>query len=273
MSGDLWPIHARQWPLLGRPLRPGPEDVAPIEAEAASMHAVDPSAPLRALLLGVTPEIATMRWPAPTELLAVDRCAGMIALVWPTSGLPRDARAVRGDWRALPAGDGSIDLAMGDGSLTPVAWPDDYRAIVAELRRVVRVGGRCVLRLFAAPREREDLAAVARDLESGRIASFHAFKWRLAMAVADGAPNVRLADVWAAWREVVRDPPALLARLGWPASLLATIDVYRDAPASYSFPPVDDVVRAFADGFVEVARHVPRYELGDRCPTLVFRRA
>jgi hypothetical protein len=56
-----WNAHARRWANLGHPLRPGPQDIARYEAAVAELFS---SAPLKALLLGVTPEVACMSWPS-----------------------------------------------------------------------------------------------------------------------------------------------------------------------------------------------------------------
>ena len=65
---DSLALQARHWNLLGPPLRPSRDDVAILEGVVQSLH----TAP-RVLLLGVTPELATLAWPAGTELVAVDR--------------------------------------------------------------------------------------------------------------------------------------------------------------------------------------------------------
>src|SRR5262245_61954580 len=198
---DHWPAHARQWSKVDRPLRPGPEDVAVGEAEAARWQRERPGARLRALLLGVTPELATLGWPEGTALTAVDRSAEMIGYVWPAARVPAGARALRGNWLRLPVEAGSADLCVGDGCFSALPRPDEYRTVAREIRRAIGAEGTCVMRVFAAPERRERISDVARDLFAGRIGSFHCFKWRLAMSLPAGEGGaVRLADIWDAWR-------------------------------------------------------------------------
>ena len=218
----------------------------------------------RALLLGVTPELAGMRWPAGTSLLAVDRSPAMIEHVFP----PATGRAVQGEWTALPCGDGELDVAVGDGSLTNLAFPGDYARLADELARVIRPGGRLALRLFAAPEPRETLAEVAADLRAGRIAGFHALKWRIAMAIEPDERDVPVAAILAAFDELVPDR----SQLPWSAETIATIDVYRGSTLAYSFPRLPSVEAALAPRFAVASVHVPCYELGERCPTVVFDR-
>jgi SAM-dependent methyltransferase len=207
-----------------------------------------------------------MRWPDGTSLLAVDRSEAMIGAVFPVG---RGA-AVLGEWLALPCADTSIDWVVGDGCASTFRYPTDYVRLAAELRRVMAPDGELVLRLFAAPDEPEPLDTIARDLAAGRIAGFHALKWRIAMAVQPGDRNVRVVDLLAGFDELVADRAALAARTGWSPAVIAAIDVYRDSEVSYSFPTLAEVRDALGDVLVERACHVPGYELGDRCPTLVL---
>lgn len=256
--GDHWPTHARGWGLVGPPLRPCPEDVGIVEREVAALETP------RALLLGVTPELATLAWPAGTRLLAVDRSVAMVETVFPRTGTPPGATAQVGEWTALPIPPASIDVAVGDGCLVNLAYPAGYRPFFDELHRVLVPGGRLILRLFAAPEPLEPLAAVT---SAGNL---HALKWRIAMAIQRPDHNVRVADILAAFEELVPDRDALARATGWSRAVIDTIDVYRGSTLEYSFPTLAEVRAAIAERFVERACHVPAYELGDRCPTLVL---
>jgi SAM-dependent methyltransferase len=266
---DLWPSQARHWHLLGPPLRPSRDDVAIVEGVVRALLATP-----RVLLLGVTPELATLAWPPGTELAAVDRCAGMIGAVWPSSGTPAGARAVQGDWRALPIDDASVDLVLGDAVMTLLAFPHDTEALFTEVHRVLRPEGRFVVRALVPHGTREDVSGVSRDLLAGRIGSLHAFKVRLLMALHPSPEQgTRLADAWDAWQAVAPDPRALATELGWKLEALATIAVYRDSPVVYAFPTVEELdVIARRAHLARDAVQVPRYELGDRCPTITWRK-
>ena len=243
---EHWARIARHWALLGPPLRPSPEDVAIAATSAKNAR--------RLLVLGATPELAGLAVP---ERIAIDRSRAMIDVI-----LPRGVPGIVGDWRALPLASRSIDLVCGDGALACVPYPDGYRAVAAELARVLAPGGRAVLRLFASPPARESIDDLRGAI--GSIAGFHAFKWRLAMAIAGDDRHVRVADVWRVFETFDR------AALPWPRPVIDTIDTYRDSPVSFWFPTVEETRAALAP-LVDVACHTPGYELGDRCPTLVLR--
>ncbi|HTM23481.1 MAG TPA: class I SAM-dependent methyltransferase [Kofleriaceae bacterium] len=262
MREGHWQAQADQWQWIGAPLRPSPADLAVF---SAAVHTPAP----RALLLGVTPEIATMAWPPGTALLAVDHSPAMIRRVWP--GRRAGAAVVCASWTALPTADASFDLVIGDGCFTPLPYPEVQRQVLAAVHRVLRAGARFVGRFFVRPEHPEPLAAVVDDLRRGAIGNFHVFKWRLAMALhGDLDQGVRLADVWTAWRAAVPDPAALAAARGWPPPVVATIDAYREVTTRYTFPTLTELrAQLTAAAFTELACHVPAYELGDRCPTLI----
>src|SRR5437016_4809001 len=93
----VWDRHARQWHTLGPPLRPSAQDIEIMERTVDAHYAASGRSSMDAVLLGVTPEIATMRWPRVTRLRAFDRNPSMIKQVWP--GNPQiDAVAACANW-------------------------------------------------------------------------------------------------------------------------------------------------------------------------------
>ena len=83
---EHWSDTARLWEQLGPPLRPSREDTEFVQS-AIDAWAVGKRAP-RALILGVTPELYKLRWPAGADVLAMDHTQAMIDCV-----LPRPARS------------------------------------------------------------------------------------------------------------------------------------------------------------------------------------
>lgn len=255
-----WARHARSWSLIGQPLRPCPEDTRIVEAEVA---AIADGRAVNALVLGVTPELVGLPLPSGSTVVAIDREPVMIDLLFEPAA---DRRAIVGDWRTMPLPDASIDIALGDGCVTLFAY-DELHAFAAELARVIRPGGVLVLRLFAALAS-ESLDAVRAELSS--FGSFHALKWRIAMAIQSPRRGIAVTAIRDAFNDLVPDRAALVERTGWSRDVVDHIDSYVGSPAVYSFPTIDEVRAVFAPLFTEIACHVPSYELGERCPTLVF---
>jgi SAM-dependent methyltransferase len=263
-----WRSVGAQWALQESPGLPSPEDIAFYEQSVADWHAQARPASVLALLLGVTPEIALMRWPAGAEVVAVDQSQGMIGAVWP--GARPGHAAVCARWTELPLAAASRDVAIGDGCYSCLDAAA-YRVMSRALREVLRPGGLLVMRFFVRPEARESTAQVFADLFAKRIGSFFAFKWRLAMALHGTlAEGVRLADVWDAWHAAVPQPEALARHLDWSLPKILMMDHYRKSELRYTFPTLAEARVALEDDFREIACRVPYYELGTRCPTLIL---
>lgn len=269
----VWDAHAAQWKRIGPPLRPCPQDVRLFGESLArwANPAPDRRGP-RALLLGVTPELALMEWPRETRLLAVDRNPSMIRRVWPAPEKPR-ALAVCGAWETAPAAPGTFDIALGDGCFTNLSYPNGYRRLAERLHEALSPQGLLTLRFFTRPPRPEGLPEIRADLEEGRTGSFHAFKWRLAMAVQgmDAERGVRLDDVWKAWDDLRSKAAVGIAKAGWTREAMATIENYRGAEARYTFPSLEEVRRVLKGRFREEGCAFGDYELADRCPILSLR--
>jgi len=270
-----WDAYAARWRLIGAPLRPAVQDLEYLRESVARLGRAPSASPTepsrRALLLGVTPEIAELAWQPPHRLLAVDKSEGMVNGVWP--GDTETRRAIVGDWLALPPSEAPFDLVVGDGIFTLFDFPDGYARLAAALAQLVAPGGLLSVRLFCRPEPSESLDQVFRALFDGAIGNFHVFKWRLAMALqGDATRGVRLADIWTTFCERGGSVAKVAARAGWPEPVVGTIEGYRDVEDRYSYSTAREVVGALAAGFELVETWRPRYELGERCPHLTFRK-
>lgn len=257
-----WEDMARKWARVKPPLRPNAEVAAAVKAELAALDGAT-------LLLGVTPELATIAAP----LIGVDRNPGMIACAWPGNAPGR--HAVQGDWLAMPVAGNSVANAIGDGSFNTLAYPDGYVRLFDQLARVLKPGGRVVVRNFTTPEAGDALAAVREAVLARRIVSLHAFKWHLAMAVVAqaGSPDIRVTRIRDAFHEIFPDQTALMAATGWTADEIDTIEVYKDSVVSFSFPTLSQFRQVIPAGFGRL-RVLPSgsYEMAERCPILVLDR-
>ncbi|MGH7489027.1 MAG: class I SAM-dependent methyltransferase, partial [bacterium] len=159
-----WPDVARQWKQVGPPLRPSPQDIGFLHG---ALNAQGADTQLRALILGVTPELYQLLAPVAHDLIAMDHTQAMIECVWPGA---RDS-VILSDWRKMPLADASQDVVVCDGGLHLLSFPDGQRELVTALRRVVAQGGLCLLRLFIPPPEHESVESVLQDLLDGTVPS------------------------------------------------------------------------------------------------------
>jgi SAM-dependent methyltransferase len=267
VARDHFARIAPKWSQLGPPLRPSPDDIAVMQRAAAQLG---PQA--CAVVLGLTPEIVGCDWPADVTLRAVDHSPAMMAALWPPAKGPANAQALLGDWCALPLPAGSVDLVAGDGCYVLLDHPQGYAALTREVRRVLRPGGRYVIRVFLRPDSAETVAEIAQALADGAIGSVHALKLRLLAALhgASGAGS-RLDDVWQAWSAMAPQLPAhLAAARGWTTEEIVGVEAYHGLQARYYLPTLAEFRQALRPGFTEIECAWGRHELADRCPTLVF---
>ncbi len=255
-SNRHWQDFAKQWNRLGSPLRPCAEDVENFRLAMGNK-------PGRCLLLGVTPELAEL---AP-NLTAIDNSAAMIDALWQSKH-----PALLGDWLQLPFNSSSFDNIVGDGCLTLLEYPVQHENFFAQLSRVIAPGGRIFLRLFVSPEQRESREEVCAEALNGKMKSFHAFKWRLSMAIAAETTNhnLHVAETLATFNRFIPDRTQLASVTGWRTDEIETIDFYRDSTARYSYPTLSQVRDMIPNSLIETGLLYGHYELAERCPILIL---
>ncbi len=265
-GGDV----AHQWHLYGPPLRPCAEDIRAME-DAVRRFSDHRARPLNALLWGVTPEIATMSWPEGTQLLALDKSQPMIDLVWP-GDVAGFRKAVQGDWFEYKCSDVRHDVVIGDGNFAPLDYPRSYRALAAAARVALTDTGIVISRFWVRSAKRETPDSVFEDLRANRIQSFHAFKFRLAMALQENAETgVAVSDVLAAWKRARIDMSSLLAMTGWQRETVDMIYLYEGKTSRLAFPDTAELAAVMSEYFDTLETRYLDYEMGDRCPIVTCR--
>jgi predicted dehydrogenase len=259
----FWQSVPKQWKHFGPPLRPGPEDIRVMQEQAAAWVEQSSAGRCDVLLCGVTPEIASMHWPAGTRLWAVEKSLAMIREVWPANASPAK-QAVQGEWTCLPFAADSFDIVIGDGCLTSLKYPQQQVHFLEAVRAVLRSNGVMITRYFVQPDHPERPEMVFADLQEGRIGSFHAFKWRLAMSLQESASEgVRVDDIWQKWS-------AAKVTTAWPSEAVDTIETYRGSDHRLTFTTLGEIRDLHADLFEEKSCIVCGYELAERCPIMVY---
>ena len=266
-GGDV----AHQWHLYGPPLRPCAADIRAME-DAVRRFADHRGRPLNALLWGVTPEIATMSWPAATQLLALDKSRPMIDLVWP-GDVAGFRRALQRDWFDYRCdADERHDVVIGDGNFAPLDFPESYRALAAAASASLTDAGIVISRFWVRPPKRETPEAVFEDMRANRIRSFHAFKFRLAMALQENAETgVAVSEVLAAWKRARVDMEPLLAMTGWQRETVDMIHLYEGKTSRLAFPSIAELEALMSEHFDTLETRYLDYELGECCPIVTYR--
>jgi hypothetical protein len=269
-SKSYWDHVAPSFSVLGPPLKPSPEDIRFVEKAVANWTSSHPGKRLRALLLGVTAEIATMRWPEASSLIAVDNSFEMARTVWP-GNIPSKRRAVCGDWLSLPQSPASCDVVVGDGSMNCVRYPDGFRALARSVLSVLRPDGVLLLRSFVQPEVKDSIEQVFSDLLQGTFPTVNHFKFQLLMAMQRSTQQgIAVDDVYREWVRRKVDKDHLTTRTGWEKQSIRSIELYQGQDVVHTFPTVSELRSVLAEFFDEVSISTPAYFLGDRCPSFVL---
>ena len=239
MSIDpLWDERAAHFDDWGPPLRPPPADIALYRRFVAHCFG-ERHAPVPALLLGVTPELAAADWPVPLQLTAVDQSEPMVRRVWP-GDVPGQRRAFVGDWWQ-PIDMPRPSLVLTDGA--PVFFPQPQR-LFAHVAAMLSDDGAFVVRAFCAPPRREPLAEVMAGVHAGAFDTFHRFKWHVAMALQDDAgAGVAQHRVWQVITEAAPDWGAL-PQPGFSPRAVGTLRFYRGQAGTLHFPTREATAQA-----------------------------
>jgi hypothetical protein len=255
---DGWQEIHRRWSKLKPPQRPHADVIESFRRAVEGRRA-------RVLLLGVTPELADLG----EDTTAMDNSENMIVHIWPGDNETR--RAVLGNWLDISFGEKRFTAVVGDGCLNTLVYPD-YVRLFAQLAKVLAPGARIALRIFETPDACETVAELREQALAGKIESFHAFKWRLAMSmVTEGEhPDLPVTQLHTRFMREFSDRAALSRATGWPLDDIDGIDAYADNSAIYSFPTRAQIAAALPQAFSEM-RFVSSglYELAERCPILI----
>jgi len=262
MGQDHQKIYHRAWSQLGPPLRPPPDMVVAVREQIKDKRG-------RALLLGVTPELADMT----PQLIAVDRNFSMVANVWPGNTASR--YAIVGDWRRPSFKSGAFAICIADGSLSFLTFPHETLALFQELNCILERGGRMVFRLYLSPDVAETVAELRDQALLGKISNFHTFKIRLAMSLASqqSVPQICVADILRSFNSLFGHREELVRMTGWSREQIDTIDFYKDSTVFFSLPRKDQLLSVVSSVYPD-ARFVPSgtYEMSELCPLLVANR-
>jgi SAM-dependent methyltransferase len=269
---SYWDDIATSFAVLGPPLKPSREDIHFVENAVRNWSSTYHRETLRALLLGVTPEIAKMQWPESSALTAIDNSLGMAQAVWP-GNIPGKRWVVCGDWLALPRPNSSCDVVIGDGSLNCVRFPDGLRAVAKNVRDASHPDGVLLFRCFVQPASKELPKDVFSDLVHARIPSVNHFKFRLLMAMQSSTENgISVHDVYEKWVDSDIDQEALMARTGWDKRAFQSIELYKGQDVIHTFPAIEELRSVLQEFFEECSVSTPAYPLGERCPRFILRK-
>ena len=255
---DHWNDYQKRWHLLEAPLRPNHEVVDTLVSMVGERNS-------NVLLLGVTPELVE----AFSDLTAVDKSSEMIGALWH----PIDATQVvrEANWLEMDESFGNYSAIVGDCSVNALQSAEEIETLMRVVSARLLDGGVFACRVFERPDEPITEEALVGIIESGSHGNFHAFKWQIAMSLAEQhGVSVKAVEILARFNRLFPHRHDVAASTGWPLDVINTIDVYEQSDMSLCFPNRQEFEQLFSPCFREILwLESGTYDLADRCPIVL----
>lgn len=172
---------------MASPMRPEPKEISFIEKKVKNrVSGIDGQLDLKALLLGVTPEIVDMNWPIGMELEAVDRSEAMADAFW-LGDIPGKRKLTKGNWWDFPATASSFHFIFGDGIFNIQSFPGQFETFASRMSGLLHRNGLAFFRVFTRSENPDSPEKVINQLRSGYISSYQEFRLRFTIALQEDA--------------------------------------------------------------------------------------
>jgi len=263
------------WPRLKPPLRPSSGDLAlfqqSIDGWTAGQQAGAP--PPQVLLLGATPELRDLDWPAGSRITVLERDSGAVSEVWKG---PLESVHVK-DWLTLTPQDGPFDIVLCDAGLHTLNYPKAQAELAKVLADVTLAGAIVVFRLLCPPSQHESTVRVAAELWAGNIGDMSQLMLRTAQSMQHSATaGVRISTVWLKLRSLSKNWETLAERTGWAMEDIQTADLYRFSAAKFHYPDLAQTMALFGHNgtgdFEMIRLSTGDGPLAAQCPVVTFER-
>lgn len=265
-----WDDIASNWHRWAPPLRPCKEDLDLLYYQLKGW--ISPNEPddlglgfAGVYLMGVTPEIVTMRYPFDYVLLGMDISENMVKEVWP-GDIPHIRTGVVGDWFDNNMPPKSIDVVIADGSFVFF-----NRERATELSRItssiMRKTGICLIRQFVAPEKKETIDDIERSLRTKTLTNFHELKFRVGMSLqVDSNEGVSQNQIY----ETVRILDGVENNPFFSNSDHLTLEFYKGKQSKLHFPTIQEYKDIFSKHFKNISVRYPEYAFGHCCPLITL---
>jgi hypothetical protein len=267
---DVWASIARCYSAFGSPFVPCREDIETFQIAVATHAQMVGVNNLRALLLGVTPGIALMKWPEGSHIVGVEISSAVIDALWP--GNTETRKAICASWFGLPIEQKSCHVVIGDGSLIACRFPSEAQRLIHSVRAALADRGLLVLRSYIQPDSKESIDEVFEALFSPDGMTVDCFKLRLYLAIQRStAEGVAVKEAAKILEQYKLDQHVMRDRLGWSSAAIEPFMGWPKSDAVYSMPTLSELRKILATDFTEMSLTYPSYELGHCCPIMILR--
>lgn len=268
---SVWEGIARSYFSFGSPFVPCAEDTVVLKSAVDHWMQGRARSEATLVLLGVTPSIANVNWPAGVVLTGVEQSQAVIRAIWP-GDVDGARRSLHATWMEIPERLGACDVIIGDGSLNVCGYPEGIRELTRVVRRSMNQDGLFAIRCYIAFDEREKVGHVLESLRERDAPSVDHFKLRLYLAMQKSAHSgVAVREAYNLLVEHGIDRRFMEENLGWSPASVEPILLWQNSDAVYSFPTLGEFRDLLSVEFDEISIAIPSYELGQHCPTLILR--
>jgi SAM-dependent methyltransferase len=253
------------WKTIPAPFAPSAQDVELIRRNCPIDLMADEAAP-RILILGVTPALINARWPASSEIHAVDYDPVMIEALWQER---EGASCHCARWQDLPFADNFFDLIVGDCSFNALPAIPEYEGVLKEIARVGKPSCTMISRFFMQSKPRLSLSILISEA-TGRFAGFGASARRLLIPIAASGLDGSLSskDIRGRIVDECGDVDEFLAALQQEGEDKERALRTFAFDQRLNYPNKQQVEDTFGRYFDVITFSFPEYDCGQFCPTI-----
>ena len=147
---------------------------------------------------------------------------------------------------------------------------NDLKKLLQHLYNVLNINCYFACRLFERPKQ----AFLLEDILKIDNINFHAFKWVLAMHLAElNNGSVRVQDILKLFNNLFPDREKLSKEKKWDLNSINTIDIYAKSQDSYMFPNREEFLSVLPSDINNLRfENIGTYDLASHCPIMSFSR-
>ena len=261
---------------MGSPMRPEPREISFIEGNVEKwVSDVNGQSNLKALLLGVTPEIVNMNWPIGIELEAVDRSEAMAEAFW-LGDIPGKRKLTQGNWWDFPAAANSFHFIFGDGIFNIQEFPGQFKTFASRMSALLHLDGLAFFRVFTRSENPASPEEVISQLRSGHISSYQDFKLSFTIALQEDASvgyASSIPNVHQALKEMGVSAEELALLRGYSGIAEPMLALSKPQSLQMCFPSQQEFIEAVSPWFHVVEVGYGGHLLAHHCPVFCLAQA
>jgi hypothetical protein len=269
---EFWLARASRAGHLSAPGEPSDEDLRVYSGYADNLQRAQAASGKSGLLLGVTQAIVDWSRKLALHVTVMDFCEPLAQRLQSICRDWEGFRIIVDNWLTTVQKDHSFCWAAGDGVVNAVGTGRNAVTLFGQIRRLLSPGSIFIQRLMIRPSTPPDSLEILQEAAAGRIHSLGALKHQVAQSLQPSfMDGVKLSEV----RNAILDSGILPrnsdGHYRWSHEPLSALDYYSIEGASLCYPTLEELRKLTSDDFEELTISYGDYEMGQLCPTIVYR--